>query len=39
MHSGGSVEATLMGQEPDGLTLEKLHRLPVEWEEQRRVLA
>jgi len=32
------VEAILMGREPDGLTLEKLHRLPLEWEEQRRAL-
>ncbi len=32
------VEAILMGQEPDGLSLEKLHRLPLEWDEQRRVL-
>jgi len=32
------VEAILSGKEPDGLTLEKLHRLPVEWEEQRRML-
>ena len=32
------VEAILDGREPDGLTLEKLYRLPVEWEEQRSVL-
>ena len=32
------VEAILMGREPDGLTLEQLHRLPKRWEEQRRVL-
>ena len=27
------VEAILDGTEPDGLTLEKLHRMPVGWEE------
>ena len=32
------AEAILMGREPDGLTLEKLHGLPLVWEEQRRVL-
>ena len=32
------VEAILMGQEPDGLSLEKLYGLPVDWDEQRRVL-
>jgi len=32
------VEAILMGQEPDGLTLEKLHRLPLDWDGQRRML-
>lgn len=32
------VEAIVTGQEPDGLSLEKLHRLPLEWEEQRRAL-
>ena len=32
------VEAILMGQEPDGLSLEKLYRLPMGWEEQRRAL-
>jgi len=32
------VEAILMGQEPDGLSLEKLHRLPLEWEAQRQAL-
>ena len=32
------VEAILTGQEPDGLSLEKLHRLPLAWEEQRRAL-
>jgi len=33
------VEAILMGQEPDGLSLEKLYGLPLGWGEQRRVLA
>ena len=32
------VEAILMGRERDGLSLETLFRLPVVWEEQRRVL-
>ena len=32
------VEAILLGREPDGLTLDKLHRLPLEWEEQRRAV-
>ena len=32
------VEAILMGQEPDGLALGKLFRLPMGWKEQRRVL-
>jgi len=32
------VEAILHGAEPDGLSLEKLCHVPVEWEEQRRVL-
>ena len=32
------VEAILMGREPDGLSLEKLYRAPVGWEEQRRAL-
>ena len=32
------VEAILEGNEPDGLSLEKLYRLPDEWEEQRRLL-
>jgi hypothetical protein len=32
------VEAVLTGQEPDGLTLERLYRLPAGWEEQRRML-
>ncbi len=30
------VEAILTGQEPDGLSLGKLHRMPLGWEEQRR---
>ena len=33
------VESVLEGTEPDGVSLAKLHRLPAEWEEQRRVLA
>ena len=32
------IEAILDGTEPDGLSLEKLYRLPVEWAEQRQVL-
>jgi len=32
------VEALLNGTEPDGLSLEKLYRAPMEWGEQRRVL-
>jgi hypothetical protein len=32
------VEAILMGREPDGISLGTLFRLPVGWEEQRRVL-
>jgi len=32
------VEAILLGREPDGISLETLFRLPMEWEEQRRVL-
>ena len=32
------TEAILSGTEPDGLSLEKLYRLPMEWEEQRRAL-
>jgi hypothetical protein len=32
------IEAILRGDEPDGLSLEKLRKnLPVRWEEQRRV--
>ena len=33
------IEAILNGTEPDGLSLEKLYRMPVGWEEQRRALA
>jgi len=33
------VESILDGSEPDGVSLAKLHRLPVDWEEQRRALA
>ena len=32
------IEAVLKGSEPDGLSLEKLFRAPMEWEEQRHVL-
>lgn len=32
------VDALLNGTEPDGLSLEKLYRAPMEWGEQRRVL-
>ncbi|MBN1462024.1 MAG: hypothetical protein JXA57_21035 [Armatimonadetes bacterium] len=32
------VGAILDGTEPDGLSLEKLYRMPVEWEEQRQAL-
>jgi hypothetical protein len=32
------IEAIWEGTEPDGLSLEKLYRAPVEWEEQRRLL-
>jgi hypothetical protein len=31
-------EATLDGEEPDGVSLEKVYRMPVEWEAQRRVV-
>ena len=34
----GMIEAILAGTEPDGLSLEKLYRAPMGWEEQRRVL-
>jgi hypothetical protein len=33
------IESILNGTEPDGLSLEKLYRLPVEWEEQGRMLS
>jgi hypothetical protein len=33
-----AVEAILEGEEPDGVSLEKLSGMPVEWEEQRRVV-
>lgn len=29
------VQATLMARDPAGVTLEKLHRMPTEWEEHR----
>ena len=32
------VEAILMGREPDGLALEKLFQMPMEWWEQRRAM-
>jgi hypothetical protein len=32
------IEAILAGTEPDGLSLERLYRAPVGWEEQRYVL-
>ena len=32
------IEAILDGTEPDGLSLEKLYRVPTSWQEQRRVL-
>ncbi len=33
------VEAILRGDEPDGISLEKLRKnLPVRWEEQRKLL-
>jgi hypothetical protein len=35
----GLTEAILAGREPDGLSLEKLRRLPPGWEEQREALA
>jgi len=33
-----TIEAILDGTEPDGLSVEKLYRLPAEWEEQKRSL-
>jgi hypothetical protein len=32
------IEVILDGTEPDGLSLEKLYRAPMAWEEQRRVM-
>jgi hypothetical protein len=32
------TEAILDGTEPDEVSLEKLYRLPVGWEEQRRIV-
>ena len=32
------IESMLSGTEPDGLSLGKLHRAPVLWDEQREVL-
>jgi hypothetical protein len=32
------VESILTGTEPDGVSLAKLHQLPLDWEEQRRAL-
>jgi hypothetical protein len=32
------IEAIIDGTEPDGLSLEKLYRAPMAWEEQRRAL-
>lgn len=32
------IESILDGTEPDGVSLEKLYRVPVEWREQRRQL-
>lgn len=32
------VESIMDGAEPDGVSLAKLHRLPLDWEEQRRML-
>jgi hypothetical protein len=32
------IESILDGAEPDGLSLEQVYRLPVEWAEQRREL-
>jgi len=33
------IEEILAGTEPDGLSLEKLYRAPVVWEEQRQLLS
>lgn len=32
------IETILLGQEPSGLSLEKLYDMPVTWDEQRQVL-
>lgn len=32
------IEAILLGQDPGGLSLQRLYRLPLSWAEQRRVL-
>jgi hypothetical protein len=32
------IEAILLGQDPGGLSLQRLYRLPLSWTEQRRVL-
>jgi hypothetical protein len=32
------IEAIMRGDEPDGLSLDKLYQAPVPWEEQRRLL-
>jgi hypothetical protein len=32
------IDAILAGREPDGLSLDKLYRAPMEWEEQRRMI-
>lgn len=34
----GIIEAILLGQDPGGLSLQRLYRLPLSWMEQRRVL-
>jgi hypothetical protein len=33
-----TAEAILEGDEPDGLSLGRLYRVPVEWEDQRRLV-
>jgi len=33
------IEAVLAGTEPDGMSLEKLYRLPPAWEEQKQLLS
>ena len=32
------VETIVLGRDPGGLSLERLYRLPLAWEEQRRAL-